>query len=120
MDEFTKKYTGDKAPTASDFMQVDTSSSDGSDLPSAFDWRDHMGQSEGMKVKEQGQCSSCYALTAASVMSDRAFLASKGRINVDLSGQSLMDCSNGCEGGSASDAFKAMLAHKAPPSWCDP
>jgi len=55
------------------------------------------------------------------VMSDRYFIASKGRINVDISAQTLMDCSNGCKGGTANDAFKAMTApKKAPPAWCAP
>jgi len=120
MTEFSKKFTGDKAPAAGDFMQVDTSDTKVADIPASFDWRDHMGLSEGMKVKSQGECSSCYATAAASVMSDRYFLASKGRINVDLSAQSVMDCSNGCEGGTASDAFKALLAHKSVPEWCSP
>lgn len=119
--EFVKKYTGDKAPAATDFVQADTSVSDtdADQMPVGFDWRDHMGDSQGLKVTEQGECAACYATAAASVMSDRLFLASKGRINVDISAQSLMDCSNGCDGGTASDAFKSMLAHKAPPTWCD-
>lgn len=122
IDEFTVQYTGDKAPVAGEFMEADDNvgAADGVDLPTNFDWRDHMGPSAGMVVKEQGQCSSCYAFAAASVATDRAYLASKGRINVDMSPQSLMDCSNGCNGGTASDAFKAMMNNKAAPEWCEP
>merc|ERR1712054_527045 len=67
---------------------------------------------------EQGKCGACYTFAAASVMSDRFYLASKGRINVQISPQSLLNCANGCNGGSAADAFKAMLKTPAMPTWC--
>lgn len=122
-EQFSKRYFGDKAPKPTDFLQSEdeesTATSDAA-LPVGFDWRDHMGPSEGMKVIEQGECSSCYATAAASVMSDRFYIGSKGAINVAVSPQSIMDCSNGCDGGTASDAFKAMMTNKAAPNWCDP
>jgi len=123
MKQFAKKFTGDKAPAATDFIEEDKelSEAEAAKLPASFDWRKHMGDSQGMKVQSQGECSACYATAAASVMSDRLFIASKGRINVDVSAQSLMDCSKGCEGGTANDAFKAMMdPKKAPPTWCAP
>jgi hypothetical protein len=123
IDEFAKKFTGDKAPAVEDFIQDTTEVSEAAaaKLPPNFDWREHMGNSKGMKVQKQGECSACYATTAASVMSDRFFIASKGRINVEISAQNLMDCSNGCKGGTANDAFKAMMApKKASPDWCAP
>jgi C1A family cysteine protease len=120
--EFSTKYFGDKDMAPSEFTEVDkvVTEAEEAGLPPNFDWRDHMGKSEGMKVKKQGACASCYAMAAASVMSDRFYIASKGRINVDISPQSIMDCSEGCHGGTASDAFKAMMEHKAAPGWCDP
>merc|ERR1719440_999865 len=63
-----------------DFLQgedEETTAATDAELPVAFDWRDHMGPSEGMKVIEQGECSSCYATAAASVMSDRFYIGSK-------------------------------------------
>jgi len=120
--DFSAKYFGDKAPVATDFTEVDGAVTEAQEagMPVNFDWREHMGKSEGMKVKKQGACASCYAMAAASVMSDRFYLASKGRINVDISPQSIMDCSDGCHGGTASDAFKALMTHKAAPNWCSP
>merc|ERR1711881_505883 len=118
--EIVNKFTGDIAPKEGEFMEVDSKLSTHSKLsiPDSFDWRDHMANSQGMKVQERGKCGACYAFAAASAMSDRFFLASRGRINVAISPQSLLNCANGCKGGSAADAFKVMLTNAASPTWC--
>jgi len=121
-EEIVNTFTGDIAPKQGEFMEVDTKVSTQAKLsmPSAFDWRDHMTNSEGMKVQSQGQCGSCYAFAAASVLSDRFYLASEGRVNVALSPQSILNCAGGCKGGSASSAFKVLLSKPAEPFWCAP
>lgn len=67
-------------------------------LPIAFDWRDiGIGLSP---VEDQGNCGSCWAFAATSVLEDNATLAS-GKV-VDYSEQSLVDCNKegwGCDGG---------------------
>merc|ERR1712054_252617 len=119
-EEIVNTFTGDVAPKAGEFLEVDAGVDTKTKLsmPSAFDWRDHMTNSEGMKVQSQGKCGSCYAFAASSVLSDRFYLASKGRINVAISPQSVMNCANGCKGGSAADAFKVLLTKPAQPFWC--
>lgn len=46
-------------------------------------------------VKDQGNCASCFAFAAATVMSYRLCLQTKGVHDYDLSAQELLDCSTG-------------------------
>ena len=70
--------------------------------------------SKGMvsKIKNQGQCGSCWAFSATGVM--ESFSLAKGVSSVSLSEQQLVDCSksygnNGCNGGWPSNALKYVI-----------
>jgi C1A family cysteine protease len=113
------QFTGDVAPAKGEFLEgPKVSKAQSASIPKAFDWRTHMPSASGMNVGSQGKCGSAYAFAATSALSDRFYLASKGRINANISPQSVMNCAKGCKGGSVADAYNALLKHPADPSWC--
>jgi cathepsin L/cathepsin H len=71
-------------------------------IPDSVDWR---SQGKVNKVKDQGQCGSCWAFSAVGAMESR--FAIKSGTLLSLSEQQLVDCANGkewpnssgCEGG---------------------
>ena len=66
-----------------------------SDLPKRFTWKDHMPA-----PRDQGQCGSCYLLSAVAMLEAR--LSIKYGRRIPLSTQYIMDCnvySQGCGGG---------------------
>jgi len=77
-------------------------------IPQAVDWR---SQGKVNKVKDQGQCGSCWAFSAIGAMESR--FAIKSGTLLSLSEQQLVDCakgakypnSNGCEGGEMYEAI---------------
>jgi C1A family cysteine protease len=67
--------------------------------PSSYDWRDY---SKVTSVKDQGNCGSCYAFTAAAAVESMVLIDSS--TTYDLSEQQIIDCSDGyqndgCNGG---------------------
>jgi C1A family cysteine protease len=70
-------------------------------------------------VRDQGSCGSCWAVSATSMMADRAYVASQGKIRCALSAQQLMECSDysdggtpvGCEGNDPFTALKTIKEH---------
>lgn len=71
--------------------------------PDAMDWRDTMG-----KVKNQGQCGSCWAF--AQVGTVEAAWALDGNEKVVLAEQMMLDCGSGsCQGGSLTGAFNTII-----------
>jgi C1A family cysteine protease len=66
------------------------------------------------KIKNQGQCGSCWAFSATGVLESAYFM--KGQKNADLSEQQLVDCTRpqgnqGCNGGWPSSALKYIIAN---------
>ncbi|XP_058122491.1 procathepsin L-like [Anopheles ziemanni] len=77
-------------------------------LASNFDWRNRGAVT---RVKNQGQCGSCWAFSATGALESQWFL--QHRKLVELSEQNLMDCSTwngGCDGGIPSRAYQDIMA----------
>lgn len=71
-------------------------------VPDGFDWRDVDGINYDSPVRKQGECGSCYAIAAISVMEARIRIRSNNRLKPILSPASVISCSRynqGCAGG---------------------
>ena len=90
----------------------------------AYDARDvYPGQTpcKAYQALDQGSCNSCYAFATAAAFSARVCRAFPGSVgNVALSPQQLMDCTNGCNGGSELDAYQSLVSRPEVELWCDP
>ncbi|KFB44225.1 hypothetical protein ZHAS_00012117 [Anopheles sinensis] len=76
-------------------------------LPSTVDWRDHHAVT---RVKNQGECGSCWAFSATGALESQWFLRYSKL--VELSEQNLLDCSTmnaGCDGGIPSHAYQDIM-----------
>ncbi|XP_062006205.1 ervatamin-B-like [Rosa rugosa] len=115
-EEFLGLYTGFQAPNVTlnsssfrgqrnikSFRYQDLSETD---VPTRIDWRE---QGAVTPVKEQGQCSSCWAFSAVAAI--EGITKIKSNKLMSLSEQQLVDCNRdqinkGCGGGNMEDAFK--------------
>ncbi|KAM5561241.1 ervatamin-B-like [Rosa sericea] len=112
-EEFLRLYTGFQAPNVplnssshhniKSFSYQDLSETD---VPTRIDWRE---EGAVTPVKEQGQCSSCWAFSAVATIEGITKIKSNQLIS--LSEQQLVDCNRdqinkGCGGGNMEDAFK--------------
>ncbi|UYV64283.1 CTSB, partial [Cordylochernes scorpioides] len=85
--------------------------SEGIEIPESYDVREAWSQCKSVHlIRDQGPCGSCWAHGAAEAMSDRICIASKGKIQVEVSAQDLTSCCDecgyGCEGGISLEAWK--------------
>ncbi|KAH9636954.1 hypothetical protein HF086_008215, partial [Spodoptera exigua] len=108
-DEFVSRYTGLNGNfnfTAKCNLVV------GADLPrvnvpDSFDWRQ---RNVVTRVKDQGECGSCYAFSATGAVESQ-YAIKHGQL-VEFSEQQTLDCdkvSHGCGGGLMTDVFSAMI-----------
>jgi cathepsin B len=78
-------------------------------LPKAFDSRTNWPSCATIgKIRDQGDCGSCWAFAATEMMSDRFCIASKEKLNVTLAPQDLVSCDTGdygCQGGVLSNMW---------------
>jgi hypothetical protein len=71
-------------------------------LPASFDWRNVDGTNYDSPLRKQGECGSCYAIAAVSVLESRIRIKSNNRLKPILSPSSIISCSRynqGCSGG---------------------
>lgn len=90
------------------------------DVPEAFDSRDKWG-SLIQPIRDQQQCGSCWAFSAAEVLSDRFSIATNK--SVVLSPEDLVSCDKGnlgCQGGMLPAAWKYLTATGAVTDTCFP
>lgn len=72
-----------------------------------FDWRNRHGQNWMTSVKNQANCSSCWAFSAIGAVEAYTNLYYNQLLNIDLSEQELVSCStsSGCSGGNTGSAL---------------
>merc|ERR1712002_652011 len=83
---------------------------EGFEVPDSFDAREQWPDCPTIKeIRDQGNCGSCWAVAAASTMSDRACIHSEGKANFRYSTENLVACCTycgfGCNGGWLGPAF---------------
>jgi len=105
------EYTSMLTRPASNRMPADEEYVDVSALPNDVDWRT---SGAVQKVKDQGQCGSCWAFSATAAV--ESITKIKGGDLPDLSEQQLVDCchaggSQGCNGGEETDALLWVAQH---------
>ncbi|MGK7396514.1 MAG: C1 family peptidase, partial [Candidatus Cyclobacteriaceae bacterium M3_2C_046] len=78
-----------------------------------YNWRDRHGQDWLPPVTNQGGCGSCWAFAATGVTEFLVNLYYNRKLDLDLSEQHILSCSNSgtCEGGSPFSAFNYIRDH---------
>ncbi|KRY08141.1 Cathepsin B-like cysteine proteinase 3 [Trichinella patagoniensis] len=77
-------------------------------LPKHFDSREKWPECEWIRfIRDQSNCGSCWAVSAASVMTDRHCIASKGQETPYISDEQILSCASsyGCSGGMIPSPF---------------
>jgi cathepsin C len=85
----------------SDYIENNKKSNSQS-FPQKFDWRDMNGVNYDSPVRKQGECGSCYAISAITVLESRIRIKTGNKYKPILSPSSVISCSRynqGCNGG---------------------
>jgi len=109
--EFRQRYLMPKfkGPTRKDWPVIELEE-EIQDIPTTFDW-----SSKGAvtKVKDQGQCGSCWAFSCTEAIESQWFLA--GHSLAILSPQQIVDCDKvdqGCDGGDTPTCYEYVMSTK--------
>ena len=92
-------------------------------VPLKLDWRNYNGNSYVTPVRDQGDCSSCWAFaTTAALESNALITGNTPGISIDLSEQALLSCSGAgnCYGGRIDFASDFIRDIGLPPEGCYP
>ncbi|XGW24171.1 hypothetical protein V3C99_005960 [Haemonchus contortus] len=87
------------------------------ELPESFDSREKWKDCPSISyIRDQSNCGSCWAVAAASTMSDRLCIQSKGKIKTLISDTDILSCcqplcGDGCNGGSLMRAWYYARDH---------
>uniref|UniRef100_T1K127 Peptidase C1A papain C-terminal domain-containing protein n=1 Tax=Tetranychus urticae TaxID=32264 RepID=T1K127_TETUR len=97
---YVKRLLGAKRGSSKKLRQVHHEINE--ELPESFDAREAWPNCTQIRtIRDQGNCGSSWAFSPVEVMSDRICIASHGALQVSLSAQEIVACSNlgGCDGG---------------------
>lgn len=107
-EEFKATYTNLKI-NQSFLPRAGFEGSDFKEAPASFDWREHGAVT---KVKDQGQCGSCWAFGTIAAIEGQYFMEDKTLRS--FSEEELVDCDHvdeGCNGGLQENAFDYLKTH---------
>ncbi|KAE9418661.1 hypothetical protein Angca_010244, partial [Angiostrongylus cantonensis] len=99
--------------------RLDKTEDDDSKIPDSFDARIKWSHCPSISyIRDQSQCGSCWAVSAAEAMSDRACIQSDGGIQIEVSDTDILaccgeSCGNGCEGGGLIEAWEYFKQYGA-------
>jgi cathepsin B len=95
--DIQRVYAKDPA-IQSDFIPDFFSKISDKDIPKEFDSRKKWPECSNhiSKIFDQSLCGSCWAVSSSTALSDRFCIASKGRIQTDLSVSQLISCCTEC------------------------
>jgi len=119
-------YTyGLQMPAVMHYTKSLISEEERAEIPSDFDWRDHITgghTAKAAQVQNQGSCGSCWAFAASTVLSYGLNIKSEGRYDVQPSPQIGMSCANDkpCGGGWMKSMYQAAFDKGLPPAWAVP
>ncbi|VEN58285.1 unnamed protein product [Callosobruchus maculatus] len=112
---YLKRLLGAKTMKVRSGLKTIHHEDNGEDLPKEFDARKHWSNCKSIGViPDQSGCSSCWAVSAAGVMSDRVCIHSNQTSQLRLSAEDLVECmveGYGCSGGFVEQAFDFWTDH---------
>ncbi|XP_014283241.1 cathepsin B [Halyomorpha halys] len=85
-------------------------------IPEEFDSRERWPYCPTIRsIRNQGKCGSCWAVAAASTLSDRLCIATNGSFTLPLSENEIIscckECGSGCHGGFHDKAWQYLVTH---------
>nr|CAI5828723.1 unnamed protein product [Callosobruchus analis] len=112
---YLKRLLGAKAMKVPSGLETIHHEDNGEDLPEEFDARKQWSKCESISlIRDQSGCASGWAVSAASVMSDRACIHSNETSQLRISAEDIVECMGegyGCDGGFVEAAFDFWRNH---------